>query len=223
MGYINLLANNDLGAVSPEQMEALQIVQRANERLEQLIEDLILFSSSHKERLTLNITSFSIYDLSLSLVEHVQSKTQGKNIEVEFSCVQNIAQAEADKEKISWVISHLLDNAVKFTPSKGKVTLQIEQSEEKLLIQISDTGIGIPENRIEEIFTPFHQLDGSSTRRYGGTGLGLSLVKQIVEAHGSVLSVTSKPGEGSRFGFMIHSADQSGESVKRFADREEKV
>jgi two-component system sensor histidine kinase/response regulator len=212
-GYINLLLNEDLGTVSSEQMEALQIVQRANERLGQLIEDLILFSSSQKQQLSLKITSFSIYDLSLSLLERIKSKAQAKNIRLEFSCQPNIVRVEADEEKISWVISHLLDNAIKFTPTDGEVSLQIERSGKKILVRISDSGIGMPENRLEEIFTPFHQLDGSSTRRYGGTGLGLSLARQIVESHGSVLCVTSKLGEGSQFEFLINTDDRSGNTL----------
>jgi signal transduction histidine kinase len=121
-----------------------------------------------------------------------------------FNEQAGIPDVQADKEKISWAILQLVDNAIKFTPSSGQVILSIEQ-ESKALIMVSvmDTGIGIPASRIDEVFEPFHQLDASSTRRYGGTGLGLALVREIISAHGSVIEVQSEEGKGSRFRFPL--------------------
>ncbi|MGE5641932.1 MAG: ATP-binding protein, partial [Byssovorax cruenta] len=80
------------------------------------------------------------------------------------------------------------------------------------ILSVTDTGIGIPSNRIEDVFEPFHQLDGSTTRKYGGTGLGLSLVRQIVEAHGSMLEVQSTEGRGSSFKFPLLAVAESNKS-----------
>jgi signal transduction histidine kinase len=111
---------------------------------------------------------------------------------------------QADSEKISWVIGELLDNGIKFTPSGGSVVVTIkEEGLNLVLISVSDTGIGIPSSRLKEVFEPFHQLDGSSTRHYGGTGLGLSLVRQIVEAHGSLLDIQSVEGKGTTCKFPL--------------------
>jgi signal transduction histidine kinase len=101
----------------------------------------------------------------------------------------------------------LIDNAIKFTPSGGRVNLTIEKETDTLVkVTVSDTGIGIPSNRLQEVFEPFHQLDASSTRRYGGTGLGLALVKEIVSAHGSIVNVKSEEGQGSNFSFPLLAA-----------------
>jgi len=101
-------------------------------------------------------------------------------------------------------MNQLLDNAVKFTPSGGHVVLSLkEEGANLVMVSVTDTGIGIPADRLQEIFEPFHQLDDSSTRRAGGTGLGLSLVRQIVEAHGSLLEVQSVEGKGSTFKFPL--------------------
>ncbi len=108
-----------------------------------------------------------------------------------------------DEEKISWAIGQLLDNAIKFTPANGKVELHCEQEADKVKVIIKDSGIGIPAERFDEIFEPFHQLDGSSTRRYGGTGLGLALVRKIIEAHGSVIRIRSEINQGSEFEFSL--------------------
>jgi len=108
------------------------------------------------------------------------------------------------------VLNQLLDNGIKFTPSGGRVVVVVKREGENLVIvSVTDTGIGIPANRLQDIFEPFHQLDGSSTRRYGGTGLGLSLVRQIIEAHGSMIEVQSVEGRGSTFKFPLLVAMES--------------
>jgi len=111
---------------------------------------------------------------------------------------------QADPKKIEWALNQLLDNGIKFTPSGGSVVIAVTQEANHLVsISVTDTGIGIPQARMTEIFEPFHQLDGSTTRHYGGTGLGLSLVRQIVEAHGSLLNVQSVEGKGSVLKFPL--------------------
>mgnify|MGYP001436914413 CR=1 FL=1 len=110
----------------------------------------------------------------------------------------------ADYEKISWVISQLVDNALKFTPQGGRVSVSTNpEGDGRVWVAVRDTGIGIPEDRLAEIFEAFHQLDGSATRRYGGTGLGLALVQKIVEAHQTGVQVTSEVGKGSCFQFSL--------------------
>jgi signal transduction histidine kinase len=111
--------------------------------------------------------------------------------------------AQADQEKILWVLSQLVENAIKFTPTGGQVSVKAASYGDLILFGIDDTGIGIPEDRIGEIFEPFHQLDSSDNRRYGGTGLGLALVQRIVEAHGSIIKVRSEEGKGSSFEFYL--------------------
>ena len=102
------------------------------------------------------------------------------------------------------MLNQLLDNGIKFTPSGGRVVVVVKREGENLVIvSVTDTGIGISHTQLDEIFEPFHQLDGSSTRRYGGTGLGLSLVRQIIEAHGSMIEVQSVEGRGSTFKFPL--------------------
>lgn len=210
IGCLNLMTGQDLGSLSEEQQEVMQIMTRATSRLEQLIEDLILFSDSQKEDFSLQITSFSMHNLGVRLVERIKSRAKDKKIEIMFTCDPAIPEAKADEDKISWVISHLLENAIKFTPEAGKISLEIAPAGKILHIAVKDTGIGIPQDRINEIFLPFHQLDASSTRKYGGTGLGLSLAKKIVEAHGSVLKVTSQVNKGSIFEFFINTNQSSG-------------
>lgn len=205
-GYIELLTESAQANLTEEQRAIIQVINRATGRLEKLIDDLILFSTSQKDGMPLVIRVFSITHLASKLAARYQQRAAQKNIALVYECDQAIPNVAADENKIDWAISQLLDNALKFTFNGGHIWLRVRVEGRYVLLSVEDTGIGIPENRLKEIFEPFHQLDGSSTRNYGGTGLGLSLVKRIVESHNSELQVTSIPGKGSSFGFFIQTA-----------------
>jgi signal transduction histidine kinase len=203
IGYVDLVTDGSLGDLNPDQAKALGSADIAIKQLRRLIEDLIRFASGARGELALNLTPVSLAAvakraLNLSTPKATQSKVQ-INLEIPAS----LAPAQADEEKISWVLFQLLDNAIKFTPAGGEVKLSVEPRANRLHISVRDTGIGIPPERLQEIFTPFHQLDSSSTRSYGGTGLGLALVKTIIEAHHSQIEVQSASGQGSAFSFEL--------------------
>ena len=203
-GYMELLVSESLGQITEEQRHALTVSQRATGRLEDMIEDLIMFSLASRGELSLKLESVDIRRLVALVAKSAIRKAEDRGVKLTVNTPENIPHVQADGEKIGWVVGQLLDNGIKFTPTGGSVTISLEE-EGKNLVQmtVQDTGVGIPANRINEIFEPFHQLDGSSTRRYGGTGLGLSLVRQIVEAHGSMLDVKSTEGKGAAFKFPL--------------------
>ncbi|MBL8062057.1 MAG: hypothetical protein JNK32_03490 [Anaerolineales bacterium] len=203
-GYIELLISESLGAVAPEQRHALSVSQRATSRLEGMIEDLIMFSLSSRGEMSMKQEPVDIRRLVSLIVKSANAKAEERGVKLQLDASDGLPLVQADAEKISWVVSQLLDNGIKFTPSGGSVSVILKEEGSNLLqVIVSDTGIGIPQGRMKEIFEPFHQLDGSSTRRFGGTGLGLSLVRQIVEAHGSLLDVKSMEGKGSTFKFPL--------------------
>lgn len=203
-GYLDLLSNGDLGALNAEQQNALNIMQRASERLSQLIEDLILFSISEKDRIYLHTEGVDLSDMMVNVIQRGLSKARERNVQFDVSLPSSPVSVDADRDKISWVLMQLVDNALKFTPRGGYVRLEAELEGPFIQFEVSDTGIGIPEESIPHIFEPFRQLDGSSTRKAGGTGLGLALARRIVEAHGSIIHVYSKVNQGSRFEFRLH-------------------
>jgi len=203
-GYLELMITESLGPVSEEQQHALEVSQRATARLESMIEDLIMFSLTSKGELSVKQSAVDIRRLANLVVKTAGEKAAGRDVTVHAVVDENVPQVQADSQKISWVLSQLLDNGIKFTPAGGRVVLNVKPEAENLvMLSVVDTGIGIPASRISEIFEPFHQLDESSTRRFGGTGLGLSLVRQIVEAHGSMLDVQSTEGHGTTFRFPL--------------------
>ena len=206
-GYLELLSNGSLGPLSDNQKNALQVSQRATGRLESLIDSLILFSLAARGEMTLRLKPVNLNSVAGEIITYSRPKARDRNVSLNFDIRSDIPFVQADEEKISWVILQLIDNAIKFSPSGGQVNLSIEKESDTLvMVTVVDTGIGIPSNRLEEVFEPFHQLDASSTRRYGGTGLGLALVKEIVSAHGSIVSVKSEEGQGSTFSFPLLAA-----------------
>lgn len=202
-GYVELFIAGDLGALSEEQGDALSVILRATNRLGTLIEDLIEFSTAAREGITLQLEETGINVLIQSVIERSQAKAKQTGVSLVWKDNKQLPLVRLDRERLSWAIFQLIDNAIKFTPENGKVIIDAEPVELGLRISVKDTGIGIPPDKLEEIFEPFHQLDGSPTRRYGGTGLGLALVKLILEAHGAELQVKSEQGQGTEFQFTL--------------------
>ena len=203
-GYIELLVSETLGPLTEEQKHALEVSQQSSARLETLIDDLLMVSLASRGELSLRQDSVDICRLAnLTVKSHGEAALQ-RGVRLQAAVGENVPFVQADSQKIAWVLGQLVDNGIKFTQSGGSVTVSVKREGENLVIaSVSDTGIGIPASRMEDIFEPFHQLDGSSTRQYNGTGLGLSLVRQIVEAHGSMLEVQSTEGRGSTFKFPL--------------------
>ena len=203
-GYLELLVTGSLGAISEDQRHALEVSQRATTKLESIIEDLIMFSLASRGEMSMKLDKVDVGRIISLAVRSTLNKADERGVQVFAAIPENIPLVQADSEKIGWVVTQLLDNGIKFTQSGGSVVVSLKGDGRNLvLVSVTDTGIGIPSSRLKEIFEPFHQLDGSSTRQYGGTGLGLSLVRQIVEAHGSLLDVQSVEGKGSTFNFPL--------------------
>jgi signal transduction histidine kinase len=205
-GYLELLVTSVMGPLTDDQLHALKVMQKASDRLERLIEDLLLFSEADKAEVALNLQPTDMHRLGQTLVNRAQVKAEEKHLQLSLISDPTLPKAILDEEKIIWVIGQLLDNAIKFTPANGKVELHCERDADKVKVTVMDSGIGIPVERIEEVFEPFHQLDGSSTRKFGGTGLGLALVRKIIEAHGSTIRIRSEINLGSEFEFSLPTA-----------------
>ncbi len=205
-GYNFLMNDGALGAPSAEMREALDVSRRAIERLEQLINDLIEYASAAKGEITLRVQRLEPARLLTNTADRASQAAAKKKVVLATDCSPDLPMVQGDEEKLTWVLWQLADNGVKFTPAGGQVTVSVDNRDGLVRFAVRDSGIGIPASRLTEIFEPFQQLDGTSTRRYGGTGLGLALVRRIVEAHGSEIRVTSREHEGSEFSFYLPAA-----------------
>ena len=203
-GYIELLITQSLGPVTEEQKHALQVSQQSTNRLEGLIEDLIMVSLASRGELSIKQEDVDIRRIANLAVKSFAGKAAERGLDLHAVIDDDVPPVQADSQKIAWVLHQLMDNGIKFTSAGGSVVVSVNREGENLVIvSVTDTGIGIAPSRINDVFEPFHQLDGSSTRKYGGTGLGLSLVRQIIEAHGSMIEVQSVEGHGSTFKFPL--------------------
>ena len=202
-GYNLLLGDGTLGPLTDDQQQALTTTQGAITRLEQLINDLIAYAAAAKGDLTLNPHPCSVAQLIANTLERSQSKAERQRVRLVNQAAPGLPLILADEEKLFWTLMQLVDNGIKFTRPGGSVTLGAELQAAQVIFSVHDTGIGIPPDRLQEVFEPFQQLDGSSTRHYGGTGLGLALVRRILEAHGTRMNVRSATGAGSHFSFAL--------------------
>jgi signal transduction histidine kinase len=204
IGYLELLLDESLGPLVEDQQHALGVLLKSYDRLHGLIDELIQFSMLSQGEMSLSVDETTPNAVVKEIVSRAQSLASTNKITLTINNQADELAILADHEKISWVLGELIENGIKFNTPGGKVDLNIQSEDGIITFQISDDGLGIQGDRIDEIFEPFHQLDGSSTRRQGGTGIGLTLAKQIVEAHGSTLRVKSTKNEGTRFEFSLH-------------------
>jgi signal transduction histidine kinase len=206
-GYLELLVSESLGKVTEEQRHALLVSQNSAGRLETLIEDLIMVSLAARGEMSISHESIDIRSVANLAVKSAAEKAEVRGVLLNTMIDEDVPLVQADSQKIAWVLNQLIDNGIKFTPSGGRVIVSVKcEGENLVIVSVTDTGIGIASEQQKDVFEPFHQLDGSSTRHYGGTGLGLSLVREIVEAHGSMIEVQSLEGRGSSFRFPLLAA-----------------
>lgn len=204
VGYLELLKDETLGPLSEDQQHAVKVLSKSYNRLHGLIDELIQFSMLSQGEMSLSMIKTRPSELVDEISSRSHSLASSKGISFRINNQAENLIILADHEKISWVLGELIENGIKFNHTGGKVDLSIRPENGIVTFKITDDGLGIENDRIEEIFEPFHQLDGSSTRRQGGTGIGLTLAKQIIEAHGSTLRVKSTENEGTSFEFSLN-------------------
>ena len=205
-GYAETLIS-DGQKMDPERVANFsKIIHNHAERLTILIGDLLTLSQLESGKLELNLQPVVIQ----GAVNRAFSLLESKAKEKEITMRQEIGHADtpvlADLGRLEQVLINLLDNAIKYTPQKGCITVFTEDFGNRIRVNVSDTGIGIPAKDLPRIFERFYRVDAARSRELGGTGLGLSIVKHIVQGHGGAVSVESVPGKGSTFAFILRKA-----------------
>ncbi|MDA1329673.1 MAG: HAMP domain-containing sensor histidine kinase [Chloroflexi bacterium] len=203
VGYIDLLDEEALGPLSDEQRRAVDVLKKSYLRLGSLIDNLLFLSFDSEEALPLQPQATPLNPLVENIVQRSQKKALDAEIELLQSVPRSLPSVYIDPEKLDWALTQLVDNSIKFNSKGGKVQIAAREVDGRVEMSVSDSGIGIAENKIHEIFEPFYQIDGSSTRKYGGAGLGLTLAKRIIDSHGAKLSIESHAGKGTRISFSL--------------------
>ena len=200
-GYVELLRDGSLGDISSTQLEALQVISAKTEALTYLVSDII--SLQKAEMTALDLAPVSLADVIDLTLRGAEAAMQEAGLTLTQEVPFDLEPVLADRSRLGQVLDNLIGNALKFTPAGGEIEIQVQDLDEFERVSVTDTGIGIPASKQEKVFEPFYQIDGSSTRRFGGAGLGLAIVRQIVEAHGGTVGVISEPGKGSTFYFTV--------------------
>ncbi|MEG3898062.1 MULTISPECIES: PAS domain S-box protein [unclassified Microcoleus] len=216
LGMSEGLQDRVFGSINEPQMKALQTIERSGFHLLELINDILDVAKIESGQMELDCTPVSVNHLCQSSLAFIKQQAMQKRIQLGIELPLNLPDLLIDERRIRQVLINLLNNAVKFTPEGGRITLEVSRQQrqadpnsadspphffakETLQIAVIDTGIGIAPEDINKLFQPFIQIDSALNRQYQGTGLGLALVKRIVELHGGQVLLTSEVGVGSCF------------------------
>jgi len=181
----------------------LQIILDHSRRLARLTDDLLELSRMDADRVDLEVDRLSVSPFVQSCIETTQRSAAEKNLRVSVNLKTSLPDIAADRRRLAEVLQNLLDNAVQYTPSGGRITVSASSDGDEVEFTVSDTGIGIPKVDQPRIFERFYRVDVARSREVGGTGLGLSIAKHLVEAHGGRIWVESEVGQGSQFHFTV--------------------
>ncbi|MBF0456356.1 MAG: response regulator [Nitrospirae bacterium] len=207
IGFSEILKDGVLGELGDGQKEYVEDIFTSGQHLLSLINDILDLSKIEAGKMTLDLERLNVPYMLGNSLSIIKEKAQANNITLKLDIDESVGDMYADSRKFKQIVYNLLSNAVKFTPLSGTVTLNanvITADGGKFLeVFVSDTGIGMSEEGMKKLFRPFEQIDGSLSRKYEGTGLGLAMVKRLVELHGGTIGVESEEGRGSRFTFRI--------------------
>ena len=198
-GYVDLLEAGVRGPLTPAQRDDLARIRSAQGRLLSLINDVLNFAKLEQGLISFEIRPLQVSMLLLSLEPMVQTQLKAKDIEFDCAACASDLMVSADSQKLGQILLNLLSNAVKFTPVGGRISVSAERAEECVLISVSDNGPGIPAERLRAVFQPFVQVDSTLTRVHGGSGLGLSISRELAHGMGGTIAVRSEPGAGATF------------------------
>ncbi|MEW8015480.1 MAG: ATP-binding protein [Candidatus Sedimenticola endophacoides] len=205
LGLTEMLKDRLYGPLNDAQEKSLSTLEESSRHLLTLINDILDVAKVESGKMELKWDYIPVAQLVEASLRLVRQPAQKKSLQLESSIDPAISLIHGDSRRLKQVLVNLLGNAVKFTPAGGRIGLDVTLGENRKSVHLSawDTGIGIEEGHQARLFEPFMQLDNEPTRRYSGTGLGLTLVNRLAQLHGGAIEVESHPGQGSRFTFSL--------------------
>jgi PAS domain S-box-containing protein len=212
IAYSEALREDHIG--QEDRAKFLDVIAENGQDLLQLIDDLLDLSHLEMSGAMVNTSLSHVHDVVRSVWRRVERLAADKRIRIEFEPGKDVPVIYIDNRRITQVLMCLLHNAIKFTGEMGSITVRTKLGEDGVLVEVEDTGTGIAPDQLPKIFDAFKQLDGSSTRKWGGLGIGLAMAKHIVELHGGRIWVESDEGRGSVFTFVLP-ADLDDDFLKR--------
>lgn len=198
-GYTDLLAGEIRGSINEVQRGDLDRIKRNQHHLLSLINDILNFAKLEAGRVQFDPIEVSLNEMLGKLEALVAPQLQLRNLNYDYVCCDPKYTAYTDPDRLQQILLNLLSNAIKFTPPGGKITVRCGITGDRMKVRVTDTGIGIPRDKLDQIFEPFIQLARGQTADVVGTGLGLSISRDLARAMGAELTVKSKVDVGSTF------------------------
>lgn len=202
-GYAQMLLKQSLGEITEEQKKALEVVLRNTNRLDHLIQDILDISRLQSGTMKFIPEQSDLGILVEEVVETMQSSADLKDIKINANIEDNLPELSIDQERIKQVIINLVNNAIKFSPDGSIINTRVKKDRDNILFEVQDFGRGIPGYEQNKIFDAFYQVDSGMDRKFTGAGLGLSISRGIVIAHGGKIWAEGEVGEGSIFRFTL--------------------
>lgn len=221
-GFVHVVLNEEAGKINEQQKKFLSIVDQSSNHLNRLIGDLLDLSKIESGLIILKLEQLDLVDVVRKSVETNINQIENKDIKLHLEIDKELPKINGDHSRLMQVYNNLIANAVKFTDLGGQITITVKEKGDFVCSSISDTGIGIPKAEHKKIFDKFYQVDSTHTRIVGGTGLGLFIVRTIVELHGGNIWLDSTPGSGSTFSFLLPAISEKvsrRDRVKNISDR----
>jgi len=175
----------------------LRVINDETDRMARLVKDLLI-PSQHDSGIKLNLEDISIGDLVSSCVERLRREAEQKEQDLRYNVRPGIPLISGDRHRLDQLLTNVIINAIKYTPEKGKISVNCYSEKNKVIVTVEDNGIGIPEQDVERIFERFYRVDKARSRQMGGTGLGLAIAKEIAVLHGGNITAKSKVGKGTQ-------------------------
>ncbi|MEE8358256.1 MAG: HAMP domain-containing sensor histidine kinase, partial [Candidatus Hydrothermarchaeales archaeon] len=183
--------------------ELLEINERSAWRLNHLVGTLLDYASVVRDTKEMKTETVDIAEVITKAVSNIKNVARDKGVVIKVKVSKKLPKVIGDRDSVHTILNNLLNNAIKFNEGGGSIIVSGNKDNSFVEITVADTGIGIDKKDKEKVFDRFYQVDGTTTRRYEGTGLGLALTKKLVELQGGKISFKSKEGEGSRFKFKL--------------------
>ncbi|RPJ55043.1 MAG: GAF domain-containing protein, partial [Dehalococcoidia bacterium] len=199
--YGALILEGSLGEVSSTVKERLEIIFQKVEAIIRLVEDLVYLQKIEAGKLRLEM--ITAHELIIRVSEAARASAAERNIEIVVNSAPTLPRVRVDADRMGQVFDNLVGNALKFSATGSKIVITAAADGDKIKFLVQDYGLGIPADKLDKIFDRFYQVDNAATRRHGGAGLGLTIVKQIIEAHGGYITVASEVNKGTTFSFWL--------------------
>jgi signal transduction histidine kinase len=211
-GYIELIAAGAVGAVSLQQRRFLEVVHNNTERMIGLVNNLITVSEMERGLVEIEPRPVDMKGVIEEAVQAVHSKAEERRLAVNLNLPADLCPVRGDPQRLRQIVDNLLDNALRYTPASGRIDVWAAEArladdggspQHYVIVNVRDSGVGIAPEDQPRVFEKFYRAENSLSVEAGGTGMGLAIVKTLVEAHGGRIWLDSQPGEGSTFSFIV--------------------